>query len=121
MKRSKSRYHRGWIQHRLDKLPESATTREVMDTTKISNAMLRRWLADPMFRKAGVAMRLKDGWQWNREKLKLWVASFPPGNPDWTAATGRAKASNPPGEGETPSRDEARALLGIPEGYRVKE
>lgn len=70
---------KGWIgwraDHCLGRMADedgAIRTRDVADALKLSTVAVYRWLADPYFKKAGVAT-YNGIWFWNVEKTRLWV------------------------------------------------
>lgn len=110
-------YKAGWVWFRLDKLKAAgqfADTATVREALKVRERTLRRWLADPYFKSAAVAVKEGRLHSWNLQKLELWLL----------AMTGKdrqrksAVSSNPP---KLSTRDEARQMLGIPLDYKMEQ
>lgn len=102
---------RVWIRHRIEKLPEIATTGEVQKTLGVARVTLDKWLQDPFFQAADVARKRKNGrYVWYREKLKLWIVAI-------AKIGSRSKYAENPGEHD--EQTFARAALGIPEDYTI--
>ena len=113
------RVNRGWMLNRLRKLPEAPTTSEVLKTLKISSATVHRWLADRYFQSNQIAVKGSNQWVFDRERLRLWiVAVMGLSESDYMRAKSEQVSSNPPEEGDV-SVEEAREMLGLPDGYSV--
>ena len=106
------RYSRGWMCYRLSNLlkKEQMSTQEVRAALKLSESVIRRWIADPYFQKNQIARKSKDGfWIWDATKLKLWVAAV-------VKFKKEVREHNP---STGISKEQAREILGFPErGYR---
>jgi hypothetical protein len=124
------RYSRGWMPYRLRFMlkKEYLSTEEVRTVLKVSDGVLRRWLADPYFMAADVAKK-KGQWVWHRDRLRLWVIAVVRVK-HWS----REMTENPPVEEydenghvvqleefETLTQDEARERLNIPLDYVLRK
>jgi len=101
---------KGWMIYRLQNvlgrnaaggIEEYISTNDVIKALKISRSVLARWLANPYFRRAQVAITYEGSsrWYWNTEKLVTWVIAALKLDVKET----RYKKSNPPvREGDTP-------------------
>lgn len=112
----KREYKAGWVWFRLDKLKAAgqfADTATIRETLKVRERTLRRWLADPYFKAAAVAVKEGRLLSWNLEKLELWLLAV--------CGKGRQPElmfdTNPP---KLSTRDQARQMLGIPLDYKLE-
>jgi hypothetical protein len=73
---------------------DSLSTVEVRNALKLSDPVIRRWLADPHFREYGVAEVVDGRWVWDRYKTIQWVIAVMKLDPGELPA--RKETENPP-------------------------
>ncbi len=114
MKNKRNFVHKGWLLHRLEKLPDMSPTHEVARILKVSVETLRRWCRDAYFRQYEVAVKGNSSWLWHKAKLRAWLLCLY-GTPD-----SNAMSENPGGAASLMTREAARETLGMPLNYSVR-
>lgn len=104
--------------NRLARLSEQSDTREVMDTLKLSRAVIDRWLKDKRFLAAQVAVCKNGKWVWNKFELTAWIQAVMNLAETKGYTYKRKRQSNPPPIEMNP--DEIEQITGVKKGYRVK-
>jgi hypothetical protein len=115
---SKKRVAKGWVLRRYSKLTRYPDTFEVRSVLGLSTAMVNRWLEDPYFKQQEIAEKLNGRWVWHKAKLLPWLIVAL--DLTITIESEHSMATNPGGNGELVTPEEARAQLGMPENYSVR-
>jgi len=102
----------GWMMYRLQRLPDTCSTKELMRHLKISETVLRRWLADPRFRELEIAENINGSWRWNCKLLRPWAIAMLRLKPS------KYVVHENPDLGYYPTPEKAAEKLGLPSDYR---